>query len=191
MRVVKLLARLGEASDPSALRSPAVLAFRHHVRDPSANPCAKFPFDVKVTWTYAGRLATDLAPTLGRFLRDYVSGYEELEALLVLANEPERDWSVSAIADSLNLPTDITRVALERLVSVGGLIEAAQSASRKTFKFSPERAELRERVGELARAYREQRMDVVQAMTTNAVERARSTAARYLADAFLFERRKK
>lgn len=136
-------------------------------------------------------MATDLAPALARFLSDYVSGYEELEALLTLAAEPERDWSVAAIADSLNVPLDIIAVALERLLSGGGLLETRHSGGRKTFRFAPSRADLRERVAELARAYREQRMDVVQAMTNNALERARSTAARYLADAFLFERRKK
>lgn len=136
-------------------------------------------------------MATDLAPALARFLSDYVSGYEELETLLTLAAEPERDWSVAAIANSLNVPMDSTGVALERLLAVGGLIETIHSGGRKTFRFAPSRAELRERVAELAHAYREQRMDVVQAMTNNALERARSTAARYLADAFLFERRKR
>lgn len=132
----------------------------------------------------------DLPPGLVDFLRDNVSSYEELNALLLLSRAPVRAWALAEAAESLNVPLELMKTALAALCASGILVEAAGESS-KSYRYAPSGKLLAEQVAALQQAYVEQPMDVVQAMTANAIERVRSSAARRLADAFRFERSKK
>jgi hypothetical protein len=136
-------------------------------------------------------LISSLPLGLVEFMRDHVSTYEELDTLLFLARAPTRAWSCAEIAESLNVTVDSIGTALDALLAVSNLVQTDQQSGRKTFQYAPGNDFIRDQVACLQRAYAEERMAVVQAMTANAMQRVRSSAARRLADAFRFERSKK
>jgi hypothetical protein len=100
---------------------------------------------------------------LAEFMRDHVSTYEELDALLFLARAPTRAWSCVEIAESLNVTVDSIGTALDDLLAVGNLVQTDQQSGRKTFRYAPGNDFIRDQVACLQRAYAEERMAVVQA----------------------------
>jgi hypothetical protein len=127
---------------------------------------------------------------LAQFLREKVSTYEQLDALLLLARAPLKSWSALAVSEALRQSADASETALEELVAAGGLVDI-ETVKPKVYQYAPGSELLRRLVDSLQNAYVEQRMEVVQVMTANAIDRARGVAARRLADAFRFERPKK
>jgi hypothetical protein len=128
---------------------------------------------------------------LQAFLHDSISSYEELEALLLLAKESERRWTDSQLAEALKVQVDSISPALDALASVEGLLEVEDQAGQRTFHYAPKSKLLRQVVDELATAYVEQRLAIVQIMSANALDRVRGAAMRGLANAFRIQRKKK
>lgn len=136
-------------------------------------------------------MSTEPSEPLRTFLREHVSSYEKLEALLLLASHGERAWTDAEVAASLNTGVDSISSALQDLGSVDGLLSVQQRAGLAHYQYAPQTAQLRQLVEELARLQVEQRLTLVQIMSANALERVRSAAMRRLADAFKLERPKK
>ena len=135
-------------------------------------------------------MPTDQLDSLSRFLRDHVSGYEELEALLLVARQPGREWTADEIAASLNVPLDAVSSALDSLVA-NGIVEVVQPDAPRGYRYAPRTEILRREVAVLQRTYSEQRLIVMEMMTTNALERLRTAALQRFADAFRLERSKR
>jgi hypothetical protein len=128
---------------------------------------------------------------LQAFLHDSVSSYEELEALLLLVKHSDRRWTDSEVAEALKVQEDVISPALDALASVEGLLEVDNQSGQRTFQYAPKSKLLRQVVDELATAYMEQRLTIVQIMSANALDRVRGAAMRRLANAFRIERSKK
>lgn len=125
------------------------------------------------------------------FLRERISSYETLEALLLLARTPGRSWSSAELAQELNVAEDSLASPLRRLAAIEGLLTTTRVASVPRFEYAPAREGLARVVAELERAYRDQRLTIVQMMSENALARVRGAAAQRLAEAFLIGRPKK
>ena len=134
---------------------------------------------------------SDPAELLRDFLRDNVSSYEELEALLFLARNPAQEWSAQEVADALKVSADSTAEALEALTAGGQVVGAQQRASSVVYRYAPSDDSIEQRVVDLKQAYEAQRLSVVMMMSENAVDRVRKAAMRRLADAFRLETGKK
>ncbi len=126
---------------------------------------------------------------LRTFLRDYVSSFEQLAALLLLARSPRRSWRSSDVSTALDLPEEIVDGALaamsERLV-----LRQRSAGARPIHHYAPH-AELEPLIERLGNAYCEHRLTIVQLMTSNAMDRVRGAAAQRVADALRQERSKK
>ncbi|RYZ07565.1 MAG: hypothetical protein EOO73_11340 [Myxococcales bacterium] len=125
------------------------------------------------------------------FLREHLSGFEQLHALLCLAGGGERAWSAQDVALAIGLPLDLTESALQELVHTGGLVASSSRGRSAAYTFAPAGAGARELVSELARVYAEQPLAIIRMMNENALARVRSTAAHRLAEAFRLDREKK
>jgi len=125
------------------------------------------------------------------FLRDLVSSYEELEALLFLARNADRALSGSEVAMSLSATAESIDEALKSLAAGGRLLEVTQRSGVLLHRYAPKNEADRLHVSELQQAYDERRLSVMQMMSTNALERVRSAAMQRLADAFRIESGKK
>lgn len=136
-------------------------------------------------------MTSDEFDELRVFLRDHVSSFEELEALLFFMRAPRRAWSSDELAAAINLQEDLVRSALAALVAANGILErTSQPGNDQVFRYSPP-PELSPLLSKLERAYNEQRLRIVQIMSSNAMARVRSSAARQLAEAFRLDRSKK
>ena len=140
---------------------------------------------------YGRDLSIEPNDQLRAFLREHVSSYEELEALLLLVRQPGQAFSDSEVAAALNVGTDAITPALERLASPEGLLSVTERAGRVYYQFAPRTGQLAELSRELLQLHAEQRLTLVQMMSANALERVRGAAMRRLADAFKLERPKK
>jgi hypothetical protein len=121
---------------------------------------------------------------LQAFLHDSISSYEELEVLLLLVGESDRPWTDRELAEALSVEVDAITPALDELASVEGLLEIDSQAGQRRVKYAPKSKLLRQVVDELAIAYVEQRLAIVQIMSANALDRVRGAAMRGLANAF-------
>lgn len=121
-----------------------------------------------------------LAEELAQFLREKITSYEELEVLRLLARRPVRSWSVTEVAANFALTPEVAAASLSGLLAAGELLQAEPLGN---YRYAPANDRTRALIEQLERACNEQRTDVVQAMTTNAIGRVRSSAARRLADA--------
>jgi hypothetical protein len=126
---------------------------------------------------------------LRTFLRDHVSSFEQLAALLFFARAPRRSWRSSDLSSALDLPEEVVDGALvgmsERLV-----LRQRSTGTRPIYHYAPH-AELEPLIERLANAYSEHRLTIVQIMTSNAMARVRGGAAQRVAVAFRQERSKK
>lgn len=136
-------------------------------------------------------MVSSLSEYLQAFLHDSISSYEELEALLLLVGQSDRSWTDRELADALKVQVDAIAPALDQLAAVEGLLEVDNQTSQRRFRYAPKSKLLRQVVEELATAYADQRLAVVQIMSANALNRVRGAAMRRLANAFRIERPKK
>jgi hypothetical protein len=136
-------------------------------------------------------LIGELDEELRLFLHDSVKSYEELETLLFLAQNEGHSFSAEAVTLALNASAGSIEGALEELTRVGGLVDVTRGSTAPLYRYAPGRESIRQRVSDLAAAYTERRMAVIQMLSANALERVRRAAMRRLADAFRLERGKK
>ena len=122
-------------------------------------------------------------------LFEHVSGYDELEALLLLHAAPARAWTVVEVAAALRIAALDAAAALGEL-SAHRLLATENASAPERFRYAPADGALAAGVDRLAQAYAGQRLDVVKQMSANAIERLRSSAARAFADAFLLGKKK-
>jgi hypothetical protein len=125
---------------------------------------------------------------LQRFLFEHVASYEELDVLLLLVRGWERSWSPQSVAKALSSTTDDCRLALADLATSGLLAVDEASGS---YRYAPATDEVARDVETLERTYREQRAAVAMMMSTNAVERVRTSALSTFGEAFRVREPKK
>lgn len=127
---------------------------------------------------------------LRSFLFDRLRGFEELEALLFLARNENRDFSTDDLTRELKAHAESMHDALQAL-EAASLLEVTERSGVPRYRFAPGDEATRAFVECLASAHAERRFDVIQMLSANALERVRGAAMRRLADAFRIERHKK
>lgn len=132
-------------------------------------------------------MTTQFDAEVRRLLFERIASYEQLEALLLLRADGARFSSVPELVAILRIDETSVVAALEAL-------EAHRLLEKRTapvsYRYAPADAATAGLVDRLARLYVEQRLEVIRQMSTNAIERVRSSAARAFADAFLLRGRK-
>lgn len=111
--------------------------------------------------------------------------------MLLLVRESDRMWTDSEVAEALKVQVDGITPALDALAAVEGLLDVVNQTGQRRFQYVPKSKLLRQVVEELATAYADQRLAIVQLMSANALARVRGAAVRRLANAFRIERPKK
>jgi hypothetical protein len=111
---------------------------------------------------------------LADLLTEYVSTFEELEVVLVLARDAERSQSASDIAKAAGLSDVATRAALDRLLALGLL----SRQPRRGYLINRRRPAVVAGVAALVRACETDRVAILAQLSTNALGRVRRAAAR-------------
>ncbi len=105
------------------------------------------------------------------FISQYIGSIQQLEVLLAVSSEPERNWSPEEISKKLGL--DVTAVT-NRLLSlcVKGLVRSDEKQAR-TFCYQPEGTVADIMVKKLASLYREHPAPLVEFICSRAESRLR------------------
>jgi hypothetical protein len=133
-------------------------------------------------------LSSNDTEELREFLREHVTSFEELEALVYLLRARDRAATCHELAEALHVAEELAEAALAGLT--GALVVREGVGSSAIYRL-PRGGALEASLKRLQTAYDEQRLTIVQIMTANSMARMRSAAARRLADAFRLERGKK
>jgi predicted ArsR family transcriptional regulator len=120
-----------------------------------------------------------------RFIASHIKSIEQLEVLLLLSSAPEKNWSVASVYQVIRSSESSVRERLDELVAQGLVQTSAASAT--VYKFSPKDKAASDLVAELASAYKERRVKVVQTIYSPP---AIPTAAEEFANAFKIRKEK-
>jgi Mn-dependent DtxR family transcriptional regulator len=121
-------------------------------------------------------------------LLEHIETHEQLAAVLLLRNAQQQTWTNQALALELNISEPIARETLEHLLQHGLLKHA--DPQLLGYRYSPETAELGERVDHLAEAYNTHWIDILKLLSENAIVRVRITVMGAFTDAFVVHAKK-
>lgn len=119
------------------------------------------------------------------FLHDRVESFEQLRALLYLRQGREQAWSADELAQAIRLDREGVAEGLQKLCTDGFIVEEANR-----YRYVVGSVELEATLDRLARAYRDELLEIMRLMSANAIERLRTAAIRTFADAFVLGRKK-
>jgi DNA-binding MarR family transcriptional regulator len=118
---------------------------------------------------------------LQQFIDQNVESLAQLEALLLLQNEPSRAWTVEALAKSLYITAE-TAAALLKDLTARGFAKVVDGANGH-YAYFPANAESRDLVARLAKLYEERRVAVITQIYSKPVNKVQT-----FADAFRIRR---
>ncbi|HVV81849.1 MAG TPA: hypothetical protein VHE35_02175 [Kofleriaceae bacterium] len=118
-----------------------------------------------------------------RLLGREIDSIEKLELLFLAWSDQARTWTTAAAAERLRLPADAVATAADELASSGMLIRVGE-----TYRLAGAAGPNAASVDALCRLYDADRLLVLKVMTSLAMDRIRSSAARVFADAFRFRK---
>jgi hypothetical protein len=122
-------------------------------------------------------------------LFEHIHTFEQIETLLLLRNDPTRSWTASSLSERLKISQENAGETLEHLGRTSLVVVTGQAASAQ-FRYSPSNRALDETTTRLASAYEDARLEILRLMSSNAVERLRSSALRVFADSFVLKKKK-
>lgn len=114
----------------------------------------------------------NLPPTLVEFIGRYIDSIETLEILLLLKRSPETYWMPTAIESHLGIRPGLAERYLRELLDNGFIVRGMTGA----FRYSPSGDAYDESIAELAAAYAEQRVAVVNTVFSQNLARLRAFA---------------
>jgi DNA-binding MarR family transcriptional regulator len=118
---------------------------------------------------------------LQQFIDANVESLAQLEALLLLRSEPQREWTADALAKALYITREMGAALLQNLVSRG--LARPVNGKPDRFVYSPASADSRNLVERLARVYEERRVAVITQIYSKPVNKVQT-----FADAFRIRR---
>jgi hypothetical protein len=122
-------------------------------------------------------------------LRERIEAFEHLEVLRKLHRQPEERWAPQTVADQLRISYAIAEAALEYLAR-HQLLATSSGEDGPRFAYSPKDPAVAANVDKLVRAYDDSIVEIMKLMSANAIERARTKALHFFADAFILGKKR-
>ncbi len=123
-------------------------------------------------------MAEDLIPIeIKQFILKSIDSIAQLEALLLLRNNPLEEWDAGKVARRLYISEQETTILLGRLCDEGFIV--AKSDQTLRYQYQPRTTELMQMVNQLAEIYAKQLVPV-----TNLIHSKPRTRIQEFADAF-------
>lgn len=126
---------------------------------------------------------TDLPDDIRRFVTSHIASVLQLEALLLMRTEPEREWTAEEVSRSLYAAPSAIADQLFDLEAKGLIVRS--NAPQPGFRYHPVNGELAAVVERLADLYRERRVAVIALIYSEVTDSART-----FADAFRLRKEK-
>lgn len=116
-------------------------------------------------------MSSDLTPALRDLIARFFDSVESVELVMLLRRSPQTFWAPAAMAEQLGIREDVARRKLDAL-SRGGIL--AVGSETGAFRYAPKDDDIRSGVDELAAAYAEQRVNVINTIYSANLERLRA-----------------
>lgn len=118
------------------------------------------------------------------FIWNHIGSVQQLEVLLLLSSSPEKEWTVAAVGEELQMSTT---TAANRLINlwIKGLIAAKEEAVL-SYTYRPRNKEMDHVVQALAQAYREHRLEILEIISSK-----KDMILRSFSDSFRFRKEDK
>jgi hypothetical protein len=121
----------------------------------------------------------DISPELKQFVEHYIESVQQLEALLLLRNEPQRTWSAGEIAKALYFPEDAAVALLADFERAGFATMAPPAKDKYVYRARDDETD--RLVGQLGTAYHDRRVAVISLIYSKPLNKVQT-----FADAFRF-----
>ena len=106
-------------------------------------------------------MATGLQASIANFIHRYIHSFEELEVLLLLSASPGRRWTAQQVDESIRSNLESIERRLDQLVE-HQLVARYTDGDTIQFQFHPVTQDLTVLVEQLAKAYKEHRVSVIE-----------------------------
>jgi hypothetical protein len=143
--------------------------------------------DLTGPWRNDGGTILMVGEAIRAFLRDYIDSFESLEILLLLRRE-RTACTAEELYRRLKARAPLIDDALASLVRAR-LVNTDQNVPT-SYRYADEDSARDSIVGSLERLYRDETIQIMQLMSTNAIERLRTSTIRAFADAFVMRKDK-
>src|SRR5687768_3760243 len=104
-------------------------------------------------------MPADLPAEVQRFVLDNLSSVEQLEALLLIRAEPDREWTPEELSKIMYSSPSAVQMRLEDL-AVRGLARTS-TGTLKSYRYESSRPETNQLLNMLAELYRERRVAII------------------------------
>ena len=121
----------------------------------------------------------EISPELKQFVENSIESIAQLEALLLLRNEPQRAWSAADIGKALYLPEDVAGSLLADFVRVGFATIVPPTKDQYNYRARDEETD--RLLGQLQAAYHDRRVAVISLIYSKPLNKVQT-----FADAFRF-----
>ena len=111
-----------------------------------------------------------------RFIADHIESAEQLDALVLLHTQREREWTAEAVSQAIYTVPQSAERTLRRLEEQGFAATVGGTPEAPAFRYAPADADTDRRVGQLAAAYRTNRVEVVKHLFASRVDPVKSFA---------------
>jgi hypothetical protein len=119
-------------------------------------------------------MSDEIPADVRQFIIDHLNSVAQLEVLLLLRSDAQRDWSGEDVARALYTAADVTAGQLADL-HARGLLAAAEPPEAR-YRYGPRTSELGDLVARLADVYRERRVSVITLIYSKPVDKVRTFA---------------
>ena len=127
-------------------------------------------------------MSDEIPAEVSRFIIEQLSSVAELEVLLLLRQDRERQWAPSEVGRSLYTSPDVSAAQLEELRKRGLL---SRSDDEPRYRYAPKTLAIEAVVDRLAELYRERRVTLITLIYSKPVDKVQT-----FADAFKLRKEK-
>lgn len=101
----------------------------------------------------------DFSSDVKQFIDQHIESLAQLEALLLLKQEPERSWNAEEIAKALYVPAELAETLLAEFVRRG--FAKVTPSPPVCYSYGPSDEKLNDLIGQVATAYQDRRVAII------------------------------
>lgn len=117
-------------------------------------------------------LSADFPKEVLEFISEHIASMEQLEVLLLLSSQPDRDWTAESVFAEIQSSLPSVQQRLHEFVNKGLLVQPEPTL----FRYSPRTTALGNAVRALAATYKEKRVKVIELIYRKPVDEVQSFA---------------
>lgn len=159
------LLRPGRSELHPCTRSPDDPLVRTHPAYPRPHPLPRAAPVARVARRSPGASGgrevsgSPISPEVARFIAEHIDAAEQLEILLLLHREPEKQWTARDVSQAIYTVPASATLRLEALSASG--FAASTGGADPAYRYAPRTEQLGAQVDSLAQAYRKDRVAVI------------------------------